>query len=90
MPISRIGEFVPFGNPDLGLHQVAHGHQFGHGMFDLNARIGFDEIEFAVLVHQEFDGAGIDVADMVGDLQRIVTNLLAFLLTESRGRVRFR
>jgi hypothetical protein len=32
-------------------------------MFHLNAGIHFDEVEAAVLVHEEFDGAGIGVAD---------------------------
>ena len=32
-------------------------------MFYLNARVHFDEVELAVFIHEEFDGAGIHVAD---------------------------
>jgi len=38
---------------------------FRNGMFDLNARIHFDEIHRAVLIHQELDGPGIGIADFL-------------------------
>ena len=32
-------------------------------MLHLDARVHLDEIKLAVLIHQEFDGPGVDVAD---------------------------
>jgi hypothetical protein len=50
------------GDGDLGLDDIHAGHQFGDGVFDLDARIDLDEVEIIVVgVHQEFDGAGVAV-----------------------------
>ncbi len=84
-----VGELVPLGHPDLRLHQVASGDHLGNRVLDLDARIGLDEVEVLVLVHQEFDGAGIDVVDRLGDLQRVVADLLAFLLGQIQRRSDF-
>ncbi len=50
------------GDGDLRLDNIHAGHQFGDGVFDLDARIDLDEVEVVgVRVHQEFDGAGVAI-----------------------------
>jgi hypothetical protein len=61
-----VGVFVAqaraLGDGDLRLDDIHAGHQFGDGMFDLDARIDLDEVEIIVVgVHQEFDGTGVAV-----------------------------
>ncbi len=82
----RVGELVPFGHPDLCLHKVAHGHQFGNGMLDLDARVDLYEVKVALLVHQKLDGAGIDVVDLLGHLHRVTAELFPFLVVEVERR----
>ena len=48
---------------DLPLHQVDAGHHLGDRMLDLQARVHLEEVERAVVVEQELDGAGVGVAD---------------------------
>ena len=50
------------GDLDLQLHQVEAGDQLGDRMLHLQPRVHFQEIEAAVLVHQELHRAGIVVA----------------------------
>ncbi len=50
------------GDLHLQPHQVEAGHQLGDGMLHLQARVHFQEVEAAVLVHQEFHRAGVVVA----------------------------
>ncbi len=47
----------------LGLYQVDAGYRFGHSMFDLQARIGFDKVELArvISVQQKLEGAQAQV-----------------------------
>ncbi len=49
---------------DLRLHQVDVGRHLGDRMLHLDARVHLDEVQAAVFVHQELDGAGIHVADV--------------------------
>ena len=50
------------GDPDLRLHDVEAGHDLGHGVLDLDARVDLDEVEGAgVGIHQELDRAGADI-----------------------------
>ncbi len=48
----------------LGFDQIDAGDGFGDGVLDLDARVHLDEVKLAGCVHQEFDGAGILVADV--------------------------
>ena len=63
------------GDADLQVHQVESGDQFGDRMLDLQARIHLEEIEIALLIHQELDRAGVGVAgglrDPDGDLAHL-------------------
>ena len=66
--IARI-EVEPFAarDADLPTHQIDAGHHFGDWVLDLQAGVHFEEVELAVLVEQEFDGAGVGVADAARD-----------------------
>ncbi len=47
-----------FEQPDLRLDDVDAGDDFGHRMFDLDARVHFDEVEFVRIgIEQELDRA---------------------------------
>ena len=63
-------ELLAGGNADLRLDQVHVGDHLGDRMFHLNARVHLDEVERAVLVHQELDRAGIGVADLAAARRR--------------------
>ena len=55
-------------DPDLRLHDIDVGDHLCYGVLDLDARIDFDEIErTCILIHQELDGAGPDVAGRPSD-----------------------
>ena len=49
---------------ELGLHEIDASDGFGDGMFDLDAGVHLDEVELAIFIHEELDGAGILVADV--------------------------
>ena len=53
-------QLLAAGDAELLLDQVQAGHHLGDGMFDLQARIDFHEVELAgVEVVDELDGAGV-------------------------------
>ena len=81
-------EFLARGDADLGLDQVHVGDHLGDRMLDLNTRVHFDEVERAVIVHKEFDGAGVGVADFLQRLDDLAAEFRAALGIESgRGRL---
>ena len=60
-------EGVALGDENLGADQVETGDDFGDRMFNLDAWVHLDEEPFvAVEIVEEFDGAGIIVADFAG------------------------
>ena len=59
----NLAQALAGGDADLALHQIDAGHHFRDRMLHLNARVDFDEVQVAVGVHQEFDGARIGVAN---------------------------
>ena len=59
-----VRQLLARGNQDLALHQVDAGDELRNRMLHLDARVHLDEVEVAVLVHQELDGAGVGVADV--------------------------
>ena len=76
-------DLLAFDQMNLRLDDVDAGDLFGHGVFDLDARIDFDEVEFAgVGIHQEFDSAGGDVVGGLGDRHRIAAQFLALRFGE--------
>ena len=63
----------------LRLHQVHAGHRFRHRMLHLDARVDLNEIQVALLVHDELDGARIGVPDRLQRLlQRAAVRLRSF------------
>ena len=48
-------------------------------MLDLDARVHLDEVERAVLVHQELDGAGVGIADRLERVDHLAAQLGAAL-----------
>ena len=61
------GQLLTGGNADLQVHQVESGDQFGDRMFHLQARVHLEEVEVALLVNQELDGAGVGVVGGLRD-----------------------
>ena len=61
--LDDVGQTSPRGDPDLRLHDVDAGDRFGNRMLHLNAGVHFDEVQLAVLIHQELDGSRVGVAD---------------------------
>ena len=57
-------ETLAGGNAQLRLHEVDAGDGFGDRVLHLDARVHLDEVELAVLVHKELDGAGVLIADL--------------------------
>jgi hypothetical protein len=61
---------VALGDEDLGAHEIEAGDDLGDGMLNLDTRIHLDEELVAVEIVEEFDGAGVVVADLAGDADR--------------------
>ena len=80
-------ERVPCGDEDLRAHQVDAGDALGDRVLHLDARVHLDE-EPVVLVHviEELDGAGVVVADALGQRDGGVAKLLADDRIEIHGR----
>ena len=76
-----MGQRMTLGHQDLCAYQVDAGDHFGNGMLNLNTGVHFDEVVLAgSAVNQELYGAGVDVANMLGDLNGILTQSLDGLL----------
>src|SRR3546814_14312329 len=71
---------------DLLVDQIDAGDFFGHRVFDLQARVHFQEVELSALAEDEFDGAGVAVANRAGDAGRGLADLLAQRGIERRRR----
>lgn len=57
-------------------------------MLDLDARVHLHEVEAAIRVEQELDGAGVDIAHAAHRLERGLTHRLArFLVDDGTGRL---
>ncbi len=67
----EVGEGLSCGDAHLRLHEVDVGDFFGDGVLDLDAGVHLDEHVLAGAlaggVHQELDGARVDVADRFGE-----------------------
>ena len=82
----RMAHGVTLRDEDLGAHEVDARDHFGDGVLDLNAGVHLDEVVVAVAVHEEFHGAGVHVADGLGDLHGVVVQLLAHALRHAPRR----
>src|SRR5699024_2208377 len=73
------------GDAQLFGDQVHAGHHFGHRVFDLDAGVHFDKMEFTVFV-QEFERARATVADALAGGDTKLTDVLALLLGNAGSR----
>ena len=62
-PMEHVFHALAHREQDLALHQVHIGDHLGYRVLNLNTRVHLDEIEPAVLVHEELDCACVHVAD---------------------------
>jgi hypothetical protein len=76
------GQALAKRNPQLPVHEVHVRHHFRDRMLHLQARVHLEEIELAVLVEQELDGAGVGVAHLCARPVRRIRHAMA------RGRRR--
>ncbi len=58
-------------------------------MLDLDAGVDLDEVEIALLVHQELNSPCIAIANMLGQRQGVITDFLALLVVQVKGRRNF-
>ncbi len=83
-------ERLPGGNANLPVDEIDAGDPFGNGVFDLEAGVHFEEIEVAVLVGEELEGAGIRVIRGASDFEGGLADAVAELgMGEHEGRRRF-
>ena len=73
----RVFQLFARRNPDLRFNQIGAGHKLRYRMLYLDARVHFDKINRAILVHQEFDCACIGVADFLQRLHHFRAHFLA-------------
>src|SRR5581483_11372778 len=69
----HVGQPLAAGDEELRLHEVDAGHQLGHRMLDLNARVHLDEVELSVLV-EELQRAGAAIADRPAGLDAALSH----------------
>src|SRR5690554_2415596 len=68
-------EFFAGGNQDLLLNQVDTGHHLGDSVFNLDTRVHFDEIEFAVFI-KKFKSAGTAITHAATSVGTALTDAL--------------
>ena len=79
-------EFVALGGEDLAADEIDAGDEFGDGVFDLDARVDFDEVEFAGFgIDEEFDRAGVVIAGFAREFECGFGQSVAYVLWEIDG-----
>src|SRR5882672_5177572 len=81
--VLAVRQWLARGDEQLRFDDVDAGHELGHGMLDLNARVHFDEIEFVVLV-QELERARVAITDFPARSGAAFAHGLALLRRQSR------
>ena len=83
-------ESVTLCNKNLCLHDVDSRNHFRYGMFNLNARIHFDEIMLACrVVKQEFNRTCGAITYCLCDFNRVFTDCAALLIGQAERRRKF-
>src|ERR1039458_520767 len=77
--VQHVGQLFARRDHDLALYQVHVRDHFRDGMLHLDTRIHLDKIKPMLLIHEEFDGPGIVVADLAERLADDVPDFLAQL-----------
>ena len=62
---------------DLQSHEIEPGDRLGHWVLDLQPRVHLEEVEAAIAVHRELDGARAHVTHCAAEPHRSVGDLLA-------------
>jgi len=70
-------QFLAGCDSNLRFHEINAGDHFGDRMFDLDARVHFDEVEVAGLFAQEFDGARARVAQIFQRVDDLLADFVA-------------
>ena len=68
------------------MDEIESGDEFRNWMLDLQARVHLEEIEVAILVDDEFDGAGIRVTGGFGDAHGDLAHTPAHIFGDDRRR----
>ncbi len=84
MSLCAYCSFAPAGHADLLLHQIKAGDHFGHRMLDLQPRVHFDEIEFAILI-EKLDRADPLIGKVGHGLGNARPDLVALGRVQGRG-----
>ena len=79
-------QFLAGGRADHQLDEIEAGDQLRHRMLDLQPRVHLEEVEIAILVDDELDGAGAVVADGLCQRDRLLAHRLARFRIEERRR----
>ena len=73
-------------NPELLTNEVNARHQFGDRMFDLNAGVHLEEMEGAVILHEEFDRPCPDVIHRLCGGDGSLSHALTLFVVDDRAR----
>ena len=83
----RVVQMAALRDQNLRAHQVNAGDDLGDGVLDLDARVHLDEEPFVrVEIEEEFDRAGVVVADVRGDVHGGVAEFAAHDSVQRDGR----
>jgi hypothetical protein len=81
-----VGQPISGGNQDLVPKQVDAGHHFGHAMLNLDSRVHLHEVKVPVPVHEEFEGAGARITEVLNCLDDLRTHALAERIVDDDRR----
>ena len=80
--VQHVLQALARGQQDLALHQIHIRDHFRDRMLHLDARVHLDEVQLAIFIHQEFDGAGVHIADVGKRLAQNLSDLVAQLRSD--------
>ena len=79
-------ELCAAGDLELESHEVGRSHELGDRMLDLQAGVHLQEIEVALGIDDELDGAGRLVLHRLGERDRLLAHRAPRLLVQERAR----
>ena len=82
----RKGQCLATGDPQLQLHQIKAGDQFGHRMLDLQPGVHLHEIERAICIQQKFHRTRPDIANGLCRCHRCRPDFVPQGLIDTGGR----
>src|SRR6267142_340711 len=74
-----VRQTVAGSDKDLIADKIDPGHEFGHGVLDLNPRIHLHEVELLFFVHKELEGPHVRVTGFLDGLHHTVSDFRAKL-----------